>query len=382
MATNKKQLLLLGWALSGALYAAETEQALDQTVAIVNKEAILMSEAQQQVAARQIPLRQAIDELIVERLQVQQARGMGIPEGSPKQMITALRTQKQQASTQVSEQEVADLIASQSDTLTQGERYNLQHILIATPTNASATQAEKARKQAESLRKRIADGEDFTQIAHTESDSNAASNGGNLGWQAAEKLPASFTRAIAVLNVGEVSPVIRDDKGFHLLKLLERAGNKQKTTTAFRTRHILISTDTRNDAAAKEKIENIYQQLAKGGSFSQLAQHNSDDPGSAAKGGDLGWVVSGQTVSEFEQVMQNTADNGISKPFKTQYGWHILQVLGHKQDDRTAESLQKKARRFLTERKAEEQYQAWLQSVRSSAFIEYHLPSDNNLQLH
>jgi len=141
-------------------------------------------------------------------------------------------------------------------------------------------------------------------------------------------------------------------------------------------------TEKRPEEQAKQKIDALYQRIKQGASFAQLAQANSDDPGSAAKGGDLGWVAAGQTVAEFEQVMNQTEDNTISKPFKTQFGWHILQVLAHKQEDRTVDSLRNKASDFIGERKAEEQYQAWLQGLRNSAYIDYRVPLDNNLQLH
>jgi peptidyl-prolyl cis-trans isomerase SurA len=363
---------------------AETDTPIDQIAAVVNDSSILLSEAQQRMAAQHSSLKQAIDDLILEHLQVQKAKEAGIPDGDPTQMIAALRKQQLQGKVKVSDQEVADLIASQSDTIIQGERYNLQHILIATPAGVSVAQANAARQQAEQIRSRILAGEDFAQLARSESDSNAAKNGGNLGWQDAASLPASFTRAIALLKTGDVSEVIRDTKGFHILKLLEREGGKRQaaTATAIRARHILVSTEKLPEEQAKQKIDALYQQLKQGASFAQLAQTNSDDPGSTAKGGDLGWVTAGQTVAEFERVMNQTEDNAISKPFKTQFGWHILQVLAHKQEDRSVDSLRNKASDFIGERKAEEQYQAWLQSLRNSAYIDYRVPLDNNLQLH
>ncbi|MDD5392362.1 MAG: peptidylprolyl isomerase [Thiothrix sp.] len=363
---------------------AETDTPIDQIAAVVNNSSILLSEAQQRMATQHSTLKQAIDDLILERLQVQKAKEAGIPDGDPAQMIAALRKQQLQGKIKVSDQEVADLIASQSDTITQGERYNLQHILIATPVGVSVAQANTTRQQAEQIRSRILAGEDFAQLARSESDSNAAKNGGNLGWQDATSLPSSFTRAITLLKTGDVSEVIRDTKGFHILKLLEREGGKRQAAaaTAIRTRHILVSTEKLPEEQAKQKIDALYQQLKQGASFAQLAQANSDDPGSAAKGGDLGWVTAGQTVAEFEQVMNQIADNAISKPFKTQFGWHILQVLAHKQEDRTVDSLRNKASDFIGERKAEEQYQAWLQGLRNSAYIDYRVPLDNNLQLH
>ena len=379
-AMNKVWLLLV-LAITPLVQAAE-DVAIDQIAAVVNDDSVLMSEAQQRMNARQLSLRQAVDELVLERLQLQQAKDKGIPEGDPQTVITALRTQMLKNSVKVSDQEVAELIASQSDTVTKGESYHLQHILLATPAGVSADQANQTRERAEQVRHRLLAGEDFAQLAKTTSDSHAAKQGGDLGWQAAANLPASFIRALALLKTGDISEVIRDDSGFHLLKLLEREGGKRKMAENIRTRHILVSTTTRDETVAKQKIDDLYQQAMQGASFAQLAKAHSDDPGSAAKGGDLGWVTPGKTVPEFEQVMAQTPPNTLSQPFKTSFGWHILQVLARQPVDQTVDSLRDKAGDFLAERKAEEQYQAWLQGLRSKAFIEYRIPSDNNLQLH
>ena len=379
-AMNKVWLLLV-LAITPLVQAAE-DVAIDQIAAVVNDDSVLMSEAQQRMNARQLSLRQAVDELVLERLQLQQAKDKGIPEGDPQTVITALRAQMLKNSVKVSDQEVAELIASQSDTVTKGESYHLQHILLATPVGVSADQTNQTRERAEQVRHRLLAGEDFAQLAKTTSDSHAAKQGGDLGWQAAANLPASFIRALALLKTGDISEVIRDDSGFHLLKLLEREGGKRKMAENIRTRHILVSTTTRDETVAKQKIDDLYQQAMQGASFAQLAKAHSDDPGSAAKGGDLGWVTPGKTVPEFEQVMVQTPPNTLSQPFKTSFGWHILQVLARQPVDQTVDSLRDKASDFLAERKAEEQYQAWLQGLRSKAFIEYRIPSDNNLQLH
>lgn len=364
----------------------------DRIAVVVNDDAIMLSEIDARVQnlqtnnqpasdpSRQTMLRQAIDELVVEHLQLQQARKMGIPDENPRQAIETLYKQKTQDAVSISEQEVNDLIASQSDALTRGARFNLQHILIAIPTNASLKQINNARERAIRIHKRLKNGEDFTSIARTESDSYAASSGGNLGWQDAEKLPDSFNRALALMNTGDISGIIRDTSGLQILKLLGREGGKSKLGTSTRTRHILISTEKLPDEAAHERIDLIYQQLLKGASFAQLAVQYSDDPGSGAKGGDLGWIIPGQTVEPFEQTMDQTAINAISPPFKTQFGWHILQVLERKQTDMTEEARRNKARAYLVERKADEYYQAWLQKLRSDAYIEYRIPL-NNLEL-
>ena len=398
--------------------------ALDQIAVVVNSEVILYSEVQQRVQMLRASktgrglgqtelLRAAVDELVTERLQAQYAKENGIQvddvmvdramasiarqnrmdmpsfqaalqkEGisiqalreQTRRKITADLLRKQQAGGKVaiSDREVNDLIASQSQKITAGERYHLQHLLVAAPNGATIEQVNAARTKAEELRTRIAQGEDFATVAKQFSDNNAAEQGGDLGWQTADALPSSFVRALALMQVGDISSVVRDQHGFHLLKLLEREGGKRASAAESRVRHILISTQKNSPAAAKQKIDDLYAQLQAGGNFAQLAKAHSDDPGSAARGGELGWAKAGQMVAPFEQTMNSQALNTLSQPFQTQFGWHILEVLERKQADQTADRIREQATNYLGGRKEEEQYQAWLQSLRNGAYIDYRL---------
>lgn len=407
--------------------------ALDQIAVVVNSEVILYSEVQQRVQLLRASkasqgqgqadiLRTAVSELVTERLQTQYAKENGInvddamvdramvsiarqncmdmpafqaalqKEGismaalreQTRRKITADLLRKQQAGGKVavSDREVNDLIASQSQKITAGERYHLQHLLVAAPNGATIEQVNAARTKAEELRTRIAKGEDFATVAKQFSDNNAAEKGGDLGWQTADALPNAFVRALSLMQVGDVSSVVRDPQGFHLIKLLEREGGKRASAAESRVRHILISTQKNSPAEAKQKIDDLYAQLQAGGNFAQLAKANSDDPGSAARGGDLGWAKSGQMVAPFEQAMNSQALNTISTPFQTQFGWHILEVLERKQADQTADKIREQATNYLGGRKEEEQYQAWLQSLRNGAYIDYRLQgAAPNLQL-
>lgn len=409
-----------------ALGTATNSQAaaLDQIAVVVNNEVILYSEIQQRAQMMRASkagkglspaalIQTAADELVTERLQTQYAKSNGINvddatvdramESIARQngmnmrsfesalqregiSIAALREQtrrkitsdmlrKQQAGSKVaiSDREVDDLIASQSQKITAGERYHLQHLLVTAPNGASIEQVNAARQKAEDLRKRVANGEDFATVAKQFSDNNAAGNGGDLGWQSAESLPSSFVRALALMQVGDISPVVRDQNGFHVLKLLERDGGKRSTAAESHVRHILVSTEKNPPAVAKQKIDKIYQELKAGGDFAQLAKENSDDPGSAARGGDLGWAKSGQMVAPFEKAMNAQSLNTISQPFQSQFGWHILEVLERKQADQTADQIRQKATSYLGGRKEEEQYKAWLQSLRNGAYIDYRM---------
>ena len=425
---NKIKLIIVFSLLLLSTYLTANE--LDQIAAIVNKQAISLGEVQLRAKALQainksyanqspdVIQKQALEDLILERLQLEKAESLNLSvsnallastiqdyaqaqqqdlatfkqslvqsgmsfEAFQEQtrrnlLIESLRKQIQ-GQIKISKQDMEDLIASQSDSLNQGERFHLQHILLTTQANNT----EQVQQRAEALLQRLNAGEDFTQVARNESDSYAAKQGGDLGWQDAKQLPDSFNGALALMDVNDTSGVLRDAQGFHIIKLLERQGGNRKLTPTMRTRHILVSTHNGlSDAEAEQKIRSIYEQIAQGKSFAQLAKQYSDDPGSAAKGGDLGWLKPGQTVAEFEQVMANMPLNAISQPFKSSFGWHIVQVLEHKQTDTTTSMLKSKAGAFLQTRKAEEHYQAWLQNLRSQAHIEYRLPlATSQLQL-
>ncbi len=403
---------------------------LDKIAVVVNKQAISLSEVELRAKALQAINKQyanaspaalqtqALEDLILERIQLQKAEALNISipnklldktvedyahaQGQDlasfkqslaqngmsfaafteqtRRNLTVEALHKQiQGQVKISKQAMEDLIASQSLSLNQGERFHIQHILLTT----KASNTEQIQQRAEMVLQRLNNGEDFAQVARTESDSYAAKQGGDLGWQAAEQLPESFNAALALMEVNEVSSVLRDAQGFHLIKLLARQGGKRKLTPSMRTRHILVSTQNGlSETEAEQKIQRLYQQLAQGQSFAQLAKQYSDDTGSAGRGGDLGWVKPGQMVAAFEQVMAQTPINSISQPFKSQFGWHIVQVLEHKQTDTTATMLKSKAGEFLHTRKAEEHYQAWLQNLRSQAHIDYRLPlATSQLQL-
>jgi peptidyl-prolyl cis-trans isomerase SurA len=407
---------------------------IDQIAAVVNSDVIMLSEVKKRARllvqvepkarglAPQALLRESLDDLILERLQVQQAKERGIEiddvtlnrtveriaqknkmnlsqfrqalareginyenyrEQTRNKMIAdALRKRQVDARIRVNDQEIEDLIVSQSGKLNRGIQYQLQHILISAPSGTSVAAVNAAKKRAEAVRNKIVKGADFTTVAKTSSDSNAAQKGGNLGWQPAEKLPASFNRVLTLLEVGAVSEVVRDPQGFHILKLVNKKGGQQSFDTTARVKHILIKVDNKtNDAAARQKINKIYKQLQSGGDFAKLAKQNSDDTGSAKQGGDLGWVSASDLVPQFARVMNSQALNTISAPFKSQFGWHVLSVSQRKKQDRTDDRLKLKAQEFLGNRKLEEEYLVWLQRLKDEAYIEYRPPFTKGIRL-
>ncbi|PID49121.1 MAG: molecular chaperone SurA [Proteobacteria bacterium] len=429
MVMNKRNVSRLGYLLLACLVMSlnlARAETLDRIAAVVNSDVVLMSEVQQRMRVLQSSrkdkvadatlLKDAVDELILERLQTQYAeeRGVRVDDATlnrvletiaannkmnlttfqaalqrqgidfiafrestrRKLLIDALRKQQIARQVNISDREIADLVATQSGKLTAGERYHLQHILVSAPNGTPIQQVNAARHRAEELRRRVAGGQDFSQIARQFSDNNAAQQGGDLGWQTAEKLPVSFVRVLALMKTGEISEVVRDANGFHILKLLDRQGSKRRgMVTEALVRHILISTENRTTTEAQQRINKIYQQIQAGADFGELASQYSDDPGSRAKGGSLGWVKPGKMVKQFAATMQHQTPGTLSQPFQTRYGWHVLEVMDTRQTDQTEEQLRIKAANFLGERKEGEQYRAWLQSLRNGAYIEYRIPN-------
>jgi peptidyl-prolyl cis-trans isomerase SurA len=274
----------------------------------------------------------------------------------------------------VSEGEVDTYLAEQAKVVTQDE-YNLAHILVRVPEQASSEQIETARRRAETALAQIKKGADFRQVAVGFSDAPDALQGGAIGWRALDRLPTIFVDVATKLNPGEVSPVLRSPNGFHIVKLLERrGGNGPPKVQQTHVRHILIKTsEVVPEAEAKRKLLDLKQRLDnKAADFAELAQANSND-GSASKGGDLGWVYSGDMVPEFERAMNALKVGEISAPVQTQFGWHIIEVLERREEDVSQDRRRQQARMALRARKSDESYQEWLRQQRDRAYVEYHL---------
>jgi peptidyl-prolyl cis-trans isomerase SurA len=274
----------------------------------------------------------------------------------------------------VSEGEVDTYLAEQAKIVTQDE-YNLAHILVRVPEQATSEQIESARRRAETALAQIKKGADFRQVAVGFSDAPDALQGGALGWRALDRLPTIFADVATKLIPGEVSPVLRSPNGFHILKLLERrGGNGPPKVQQTHVRHILIKTsEVVPEAEARRKLLDLKQRLDnKAADFGELAQANSND-GSASKGGDLGWVYSGDMVPEFERAMNALKIGEISAPVQTQFGLHIIEVLERREEDVSQDRRRQQARMALRARKSDESYQEWLRQQRDRAYVEYHL---------
>ncbi|MAD47138.1 MAG: molecular chaperone SurA [Oceanospirillaceae bacterium] len=272
---------------------------------------------------------------------------------------------------QITDQDVDYFLASDLGKMASAAEYHLGHILISVPSEASADDLKKARAKAGRLVKSLRNGADFRKTAIAESSGRNALNGGDLGWRKEAQLPGIFAEAVPKLNAGQVSDPIKSASGYHIVKVLEKRGGTSKMITQTKTRHILIQTnELRDQQDARELIQTIYQRLKAGEDFAALAREYSDDPGSGASGGDLGWVNPGDMVPAFDATMQDTAAGHISAPFESQFGWHILKVEDRRETDVGAENQRNQVRNMLYNRRFEEELPIWLRKIRSEAYVD------------
>jgi peptidyl-prolyl cis-trans isomerase SurA len=316
-------------------------------------------------------------------------------------MAARLRQKVVDSQIQISEQDVDSLqaqITGQGDSGrssdpgsgASGQRqYHIAQILIPAPEGASPDQIATVKRQAEMVLARLRKGEDFRQLAASVSAGQQALEGGDLGWRDAEQLPTIFTNVVPKLRPGQFSELIRSPSGFHIVKLLEvRGGGSSGSTTRAesraptagivnqtRARHILLKNSPElSDDEARQKLEQLRQQIQSGEDFAALARTHSDDKGSGARGGDLGWVSPGMLVPEFEKELGELQANQISAPFKTQFGWHIVQVLDRRQGQASSETEQVRVREALFRRRSDEEWEQWLRRLRDEAYVEIRLP--------
>lgn len=408
-------------------------EVLDQIVAVVNDDVIMRSELDAaikeisaQLKEKNTPLppqsvleKQVLEKLILEHLQLQLADANGIKidditlnnklqeiarengvsltdfravlerEGydyntfreNIRHQLTIAKLRQQMVGNRItaSEQEVDNLLATLESSQTGSIEYHLAHILVATPDAASGAQIEAARRKADAIVTKLRAGADFTQTAIAESDAPTALEGGDIGWRGAGQLPSLFVDPVKEMKPGDIHDPIRSPSGFHIIKLVEQRGDERHIVNQTHVRHILIKTDTvHTNEAVKARMDQLELRLKAGENFATLAKANSQDTLSAAKGGDLGWVNPGELVPKFEEVMNNTAVGQISQPFKTEFGWHILQVLARREHDSTEEYKRSQAQRLIRKRKGDEELFLWLRRLRDEAYVEYRLdtPTD------
>jgi peptidyl-prolyl cis-trans isomerase SurA len=250
--------------------------------------------------------------------------------------------------------------------------YSVSHILIAVPQEATAAQLDAASKKAQDVYQRAVKGEDFGKLAIAYSNSQTALDGGLLGWRKGTELPTFLADTVVNMKPGDISPPMRAPTGFHIVKLNEVRTNDRKTVIdQVHVRHILMRTnELQDDATVRQKLTLIRERILKGEDFSGLAQTSSQDVGSASDGGDLGWTTLDSFVPDFAKVVEGLQDNEISQPFRTQYGWHIVQLLGRRKFDDTKDLQRHEAEEQIRASKVDEQTELWLRRLRDEAYVD------------
>ncbi len=401
---------------------------VDRIVAVVNSEVITSREVAarvntvtQQLRAQGTPLpsadaleKQVLERMIMDRLQLQLAKETALRVDdlqldrtvarvaeSNKMSLTAFRQALERDGIQfdkfreeirseitlsrlrerevdnrivVSDNEIDYFLSQQGASQSAANEYNLAHILLRLPEQASPEQVERQRGRAAVALRQLQEGADFAKLAVSFSDAPDALQGGVMGWRPRERLPELFAQVLDGMKPGEVSSVMRSPAGFHLIKLIDRrGGGAPAQVEQTHARHILVKTsEIVSEADARRKLNNLRERISNGADFGELAKLNSDDS-SSIKGGDLGWVYPGDTVPQFERVMASLKPGELSEPFTSPFGWHLLQVLERRQANVSGERKRQEARLVLRERKADEAYQEWLRQLRDRAFVEYRL---------
>ena len=271
----------------------------------------------------------------------------------------------------VSDQEVAQYIEQNESLDSSTLSFHLRHILIATPEAANPDDIAKAEHEAEDVYQKIQDGSRFEDIAIKVSSGRNALKGGDLGTRKANELPKLFVDAIQGLKPGETSRPVRSASGFHLLHMVS-SSNDQVMIQQTHARHILIRPSAEvSDEQARKTLLELKEKIENGKNFAELASEYSEDPGSKIKGGDLGWAGPGDFVPAFENVMKSLSVDEISEPFKSTFGWHILQVLERRDHDQTQTNKETQARNAIQKRKIDEELRLWLRRIRDEAYVEF-----------
>jgi peptidyl-prolyl cis-trans isomerase SurA len=279
----------------------------------------------------------------------------------------------------VTDNEVENFLENPQSRADMDVSYQLSHILIGIPETASPEAIQAARKRAEDVHRQLAGGANFEQTAVSQSQGADALKGGNLGWKKAGELPELFLTALKNMSVGGVSEILRSPNGFHILKLNNKRGDSQaEAVTQTHVRHILLRpSEILSLEEARHKLLGLRERIENGDDFAALARAHSDDTGSAANGGDLGWANPGQMVPEFEKAMNALKPNQLSQPVRTSFGLHLIQVLDRRSHDVTQERVFAAARQQIHARKADERYEQWARQLRNEAFVEYLLEEVN-----
>ena len=416
--------LLLGAVFLGSAVQADV-QPLNRVVAIVDNDVIMQSqldqrvrEVEQTIAKRGAELppievlnQQVLERLITENLQLQigERSGIRISDEELNQamesiaqrnnmtlsqfgqalandglslddardqirremVISRVRQRRVAERIQVTDQEVQNFLASDLGKMQLSEEFHLASILIPLNEGSSPEAIQTAEKQVQDVYQKLQAGADFAQLAIARSASETALEGGDIGWRKAAQLPPPFDAMISALPIGGVTEPIRTPGGFMILKLLEKRGGETLVRDEVHVRHILIKpSEIRSEDETRRLAERLYQRIVSGEDFAELAKSFSEDPGSALNGG---WIDPNSLVPEFRDVMAKSPSGELSKPFQSPYGWHVLEVLGRRATDSSAQYREQQALSALRNRKYDEELQTWLRQIRDEAYVEIKL---------
>ncbi|MCZ6476331.1 MAG: peptidylprolyl isomerase [Gammaproteobacteria bacterium] len=274
----------------------------------------------------------------------------------------------------VSPREMELCLERSSTSLAEDVDYDISHILIGLPSSATQDALTDANAQVAEIYARLDDGDEFSQLAITFSDGQTALEGGSLGWRKGYQLPTLFGDIVIAMEPGEVSEPIQSGSGFHIVRLNDTRGAQVVIVDQLRVRHILLRPNEIMDAdAVRQRLLGIREQILAGDEFAPIAQAVSEDPGSAAEGGDLGWVEAGVFVPEFEQMLNSLELDQLSEPFETRFGWHIAEVTDTRSYDTTEEIKEQRCADQIRASKVEEERELWLRRLRDQAFVETRL---------
>ena len=288
--------------------------------------------------------------------------------------IARLREREVDGRVNVTESEIDNFLTSQAANTENQDEFEISHILIRTPEEGATEDVQKAKAKVDAAVKELNNGKSFAEVSASFSDAPNALEGGKLGWKSGAQMPALFLDALKTMQVGEVSQPLRSPNGFHVLKLTnKRGGNSPLVIQQTHSRHILIKlSEIMSEKEGKQKMDNIKERLDNGEKFEALARQYSEDS-TASNGGDLGWINPGDTVPQFEKAMNELKDNQISQPVRTQFGWHVIQVIERRSQDMSKEAARLKARQEIRAKKADEAYQDWIRELRDRAYVELRL---------
>ncbi|WP_336951445.1 MULTISPECIES: peptidylprolyl isomerase [unclassified Acinetobacter] len=287
-------------------------------------------------------------------------------------LIQRLSQQQVMSRIKITDLDVENFLKSPEGQAAVGSQVHVLHMRIS--GEAPASELESIAK---AVRTDLKDSNDVKSLEKKFTTAQIKVDGADMGFRPLSDIPTDLAARVTTLEPGQTTDLIPAKDGVHVLKLLEKKSNEQKALVSqFNTRHILIKTsEVVSPENAKQTIDSIYNRLKAGDDFATLASTYSNDPGSARDGGSLGWVSPGMMVPEFDKLMQSSPVNEISKPFQTQFGWHILQVTGTRQQDMTSEYQKRMARQILGERQFESEYDGWLRELRANTYIEIKDPS-------